>query len=101
VLDRPVAGLILNRGEATMIEGLNTDVRHRGRVYHVQTQQTLHPTPALETLILVGGEVLVRMRSALSALSSPAALTRVDLRHALELQHWNLVRKIRHGLLDE
>jgi len=83
-----------------MIEGFNTDIRHRGRVYHVQSQPSFHPSPALETTIFVGGEVLVRMRSALSALAGPT-WTRSDEHHALELQHWNLVRKIRHGMLDE
>jgi hypothetical protein len=83
-----------------MIEGLNTDIRHRGRVYHVQSQPSFHPTPALETVVCIAGEVLVRMRSTLPDGEEPR-WSAADARHVLELQHWNLVRKIRHGLLDE
>jgi len=83
-----------------MIEGFNTDVRHRGRVYHVQSQPSFHPKPALETTVFVGGEVLVRLRSTLANLAGPT-WNLSDQHHALELQHWNLVRKIRHGMLDE
>jgi len=81
--------------------GLNTDVERGERVFHVQTEAVKRNEPAVETLIFAGGEVLVRMTVACSDLTAETELTDNDVRHVLELQHWNLVRKIQHGMLDQ
>ena len=41
-----------------MITGFNTDVKHRGVVYHVQTEDKGTSNPMIETLIYKGGEIL-------------------------------------------
>ena len=81
--------------------GLNTDVERGERVFHVQTEAVHRNEPAVETLIFAAGEVLVRMTVACADLTAEAELTDNDVRHVLELQHWNLVRKIQHGMLDQ
>ncbi len=45
-----------------MITGFNTDVKHRGLVYHVQTEDKGHDNPLIETLIYRGGEILASRR---------------------------------------
>ena len=80
--------------------GLNTDVERGPRVFHVQTEAVNRNEPAVETLIFAGGEVLVRMTVACADLTEGSELTDNDVKHVLELQHWNLVRKIQHGMLD-
>lgn len=80
--------------------GLNTDVERGERVFHVQTEAVNRDDPAVQTLIFAGGEVLVRMTVACADLTAADELRDDDIRHVLELQHWNLVRKIQHGMLD-
>ena len=41
-----------------MITGFNTDVKHQGVVYHVQTEDKGPQNPLIETLIYKGGEIL-------------------------------------------
>ena len=41
-----------------MITGFNTDVKYRGVVYHVQTEDKGPQNPLIETLIYKGGEIL-------------------------------------------
>ena len=41
-----------------MITGFNTDVKYRGVVYHVQTEDKGEGNPMIETLIYKGGEIL-------------------------------------------
>ena len=41
-----------------MITGFNTDVKHRGTVYHVQTEDRGAANPLIETLVYKGGEIL-------------------------------------------
>jgi hypothetical protein len=83
-----------------MVTGLNTDIKHRGRTYHVQTQHVKRSEPAAETLIYEGGAVVVRMTVLLGDLARQFDVTGDDINHLLDLQHWNLVRKVQHGMLD-
>jgi hypothetical protein len=41
-----------------VITGFNTDVKYRGVVYHVQTEDKGTQNPLIETLIYKGGEIL-------------------------------------------
>ena len=41
-----------------VITGFNTDVKYRGVVYHVQTEDKGEANPLIETLIYKGGEIL-------------------------------------------
>ena len=45
-----------------VITGFNTDVKHRGLVYHVQTEDKGKDNPLIETLIYKGGEILASRR---------------------------------------
>jgi non-ribosomal peptide synthetase component F len=41
-----------------VITGFNTDVKYRGVVYHVQTEDKVTTNPLIETLVYKGGEIL-------------------------------------------
>ena len=41
-----------------VITGFNTDVKYRGTVYHVQTEDKGAANPLVETLVYRGGEIL-------------------------------------------
>ena len=45
-----------------MIVGFNTDIKHRGRVFHAQTEDKGKDNPLIETLIYKGGEILASRR---------------------------------------
>jgi hypothetical protein len=81
--------------------GLSSNVERRGRVFHVQTESFDRDVPVIETRIYSGGEVLVRMTASLAELAERNNLTGDDLWHAVELQHWNLIRKVKLGLLGD
>ena len=46
-----------------MIQGLNTEVRYRGRLCHVQTEDSGPQNPVLATHIFLGGKIVVSVRS--------------------------------------
>lgn len=81
--------------------GLNSEVEHRGKVFHVQTESIDRSAPVVETLVYSGGRILVRMTASLADIAEQANLPCDDVQHALKLQHWGLVRKIQHGLLRD
>ena len=41
-----------------MITGFNTDVKHKNRVFHIQTEDKGEDNPYVESLVYVGGEIL-------------------------------------------
>jgi len=84
---------------ATIESGLNSSVRYRGRRYEVQTQCSEREAPVIESLIFHGGQTLVRITASYDDVASRLGFTGADGRHLVELQHTDLIRKIRHGML--
>ncbi len=46
-----------------MIVGVNTDVRYRGKTFHIQTEDSGPNNPVLVTHVFVGGSIIVTRRS--------------------------------------
>ena len=46
-----------------MIVGINTDVRHRGKTFHIQTEDSGPSNPILVTHVFVGGSIIVTRRA--------------------------------------
>lgn len=79
--------------------GLNTAVEYGDRTYHVQTQCSMREAPVIESLIYFGGQTLVRFTSSYEDIAEQFGFNGDDGRHLLQLQHDDLIRKVRHGLL--
>ena len=81
-----------------MITGFNTDVKYRGVVYHVQTEDKGTGNPLIETLIYKGGEILGSKRlpyGDLVQLGDEPAITRL-----MEDQHKNIIMDVKRGRYD-
>ena len=82
-----------------MITGFNTDVKYRGVVYHVQTEDKGTTNPLIETLIYKGGEILGSRRLPYSDLVTSAddepAITKL-----MEDQHKGMILEIKRGKFD-
>ncbi len=77
-----------------MITGFNTDVKYRGVVYHVQTEDKGKVNPLIETLIYKGGEILAsrRLPYADIAKDAEAAISRL-----MEEQHKAMILEVKKG----
>jgi hypothetical protein len=82
-----------------VITGFNTDVKYRGVVYHVQTEDKGTTNPMIETLIYKGGEILASRRLPYSDLvkshDDEAAITKL-----MEDQHKGMILEIKRGRFD-
>ncbi len=81
-----------------MITGFNTDVKFRGTVYHVQTEDKGTANPLIETLIYKKGEILGSRRlpyAGLAAAGDEAAIT-----HLMEEQHKAMIMEVKKGKYD-
>jgi hypothetical protein len=81
-----------------VITGFNTDVKYRGLVYHVQTEDKGEANPLIETLIYKGGEILGSRRLPYKELISgndEATITRL-----MEDQHKAMILEVKRGKFD-
>ncbi len=82
-----------------MITGYNTDVKHRGVVFHVQTEDKGLDNPSIESLVYVGGQILHRRRTEYAQLLKDGG-GKDEILERLETQHRKLIAEIRTGKLD-
>jgi hypothetical protein len=81
-----------------VITGFNTDVKFRGLVYHVQTEDKGKVNPLIETLIYKGGEILASRRLPYAELlrgsdaDNEAAIGRL-----MEDQHKAMILEVKRG----
>lgn len=84
---------------AKMITGFNTDVKFRGVVYHVQTEDKGVENPMIETLVYKGGEILGSRRLPYSDVvqshDDEAAITKL-----MEDQHKGMILEVKRGRFD-
>jgi hypothetical protein len=82
-----------------MITGFNTDVKYRGVIYHVQTEDKGTTNPLIETLIYRGGEILGSRRLPYGELvrgpEDEAAITKL-----MEDQHKGMIMEVKRGRFD-
>jgi hypothetical protein len=81
-----------------VITGFNTDVKYRGVVYHVQTEDKGTANPMIETLIYKGGEILGSRRLPYADLvkrGDEAGITRL-----MEDQHKGMLLEVKRGRFD-
>jgi hypothetical protein len=83
-----------------MVTGFNTDVEHRGRVYHVQTEDKGLGNPVIETLIYLGGEILAARRSSYADLKERAAGEK-EIGERIEAQHNRMILDVKEGKYDD
>lgn len=83
-----------------MITGFNTDIRHGDRVFHVQTEDRGLGNPIVESLVYVGGQILLSKRSPYADLVIDGKPDEKAVRQLMDLQHRRIIEAIRRGRFD-
>src|SRR5947208_16857950 len=87
-----------SRRDRNVITGFNTDVKYKGVVYHVQTEDKGTANPLIETLIYKGGEILGSRRlpyANLARRGDEPAITKL-----MEDQHKALILEVKRGRFE-
>ncbi|MEO8347615.1 MAG: hypothetical protein ABI610_01785 [Acidobacteriota bacterium] len=82
-----------------MITGFNTDVKHRDRVFHIQTEDRGDAPPYIESFVYVGGEILGGKRTRYDESLRTGGDDRT-VREMMEQQHRTVIAAIRSGGFD-
>jgi len=83
-----------------VITGFNTDIKHGDRVFHVQTEDRGAGNPIVESLVYVGGQILLSKRSPYADLIADGKVDEPAVRQLMDLQHRRIIEAIRRGRFD-
>ena len=83
-----------------MVTGVNQDINHNGKVFHVQTEDRGEESCLIETLVYTGGEILHSRRSNYKEEKEATGYNPKRVSELLERQHRRLVLEIRQGKFD-
>lgn len=84
-----------------MLTGFNTDVKHNGKIYHVQTEDKGRSNPIIETLIYLQGEIIEARRTSYREVIEKQGFQPQLIYKIMERQHRMAIADIRAGRLDK
>jgi len=82
-----------------MITGFNTDVKYKGTVFHVQTEDKGVANPIIESLIYKGGEILGSRRHRYTDIVEKGYDEKTVVK-LMEDQHQTMIEEVRQGRFD-
>ena len=82
-----------------MITGFNTDVKHKNRVFHIQTEDKGEANPYVESLVYVGGEILATKRTSYAEVVQSGRDDHA-VQDLMEQQHRTMIAAIQRGRFD-
>jgi hypothetical protein len=83
-----------------MVGGFNTNIRYRGHIFHVQTEDGGKESPSIITLLYSGGAILFSKKTSY-ANQVTAGDREVVVRQLMEQQHSAMVQALKSGKLDD
>lgn len=82
------------------LTGFNHNIKHKGNVYHVQTEDSGVGNPHIITHLFVGGNILASKRTSYADIVHAHNLTEV-VRDLMEEQHKEMLRNLINGAYDQ
>ncbi len=79
-----------------MIPGLNTDIEHEGRTYHVQTEDSGPTHPAIVTFLFQNGAILATRKTDYADLLKAEHLP-ARLKEMINDQHKKMIQDLKSG----
>src|SRR5215472_16216855 len=83
-----------------VLTGFNHNIKHRGKVYHVQTEDSGVANPHIITHVFVGGNIVASKRTSYADIVNAEHLAEV-VRELMEEQHKEMLRNLIGGAFDD
>src|SRR3954468_21647479 len=81
------------------VTGFNHNIKHKGKVYHVQTEDSGVGNPHLITHLFVGGNILASKKTSYADILNAENLSEV-VRELMEEQHKEMLRNLINGVYE-
>jgi hypothetical protein len=86
-------------GAKTMVVGFNHNIKYRGQIYHVQTEDSGSDAPRVTTHVFLGGNIVASKRTSYADVLGASNLVEV-VRTLMEEQHKEMLRNLVNGVYD-
>lgn len=83
-----------------MVTGFNHNIKHRGQIFHVQTEDSGTDNPHIITHLFVGGNILASKKTSYADIVHADNLPEV-VRALMEEQHKEMLRNLINGVYDQ
>jgi hypothetical protein len=80
--------------------GFNHNIKHKGKMYHIQTEDSGLENPHIITHLFVGGNVLASKKTSYADIVGAESLAQV-VRELMEEQHKEMLRNLINGVYDD
>ena len=81
------------------VTGFNHNIKHKGKVYHVQTEDSGAANPHIITHLFVGGNILASKKTGYADIVKSENLAEL-VREMMEEQHKEMLRNLINGVYD-
>ncbi len=82
-----------------MIPGFNHNIKHKGRVYHIQTEDSGPKNPHVITHVFVGGNIIASKKTSYADIVNGVEWEKT-VRSMMEEQHKQMLRNLVNGMYD-
>jgi hypothetical protein len=82
------------------ITGFNHNIKHKGKPYHIQTEDSGINNPHIITHLFMGGNILASKKTSYADIVNAENLQQV-VRELMEEQHKEMLRNLLNGVYDE
>jgi hypothetical protein len=83
-----------------MVTGFNHNIKHKGKLYHIQTEDSGLDHPHIITHLFVGGNIIASKKTSYADITGAENLTQV-VRELMEEQHKEMLRNLVNGVYDD
>jgi hypothetical protein len=83
-----------------MVVGFNHNIKHKGKMYHIQTEDSGLENPHIITHLFVGGNILASKKTSYADIVAADNLAQV-VRELMEEQHKEMLRNLINGVYDD
>src|SRR5512134_3405505 len=83
-----------------MVVGFNHNIEHKGKMYHIQTEDSGLENPHIITHLFVGGNILASKKTSYADIVGAENLAQV-VRELMEEQHKEMLRNLINGVYDD
>jgi hypothetical protein len=80
--------------------GFNHNIKHKGKMYHIQTEDSGLENPHIITHLFVGGNILASKKTSYADIVGAENLAQV-VRELMEEQHKEMLRNLINGVYDD
>ncbi len=83
-----------------MVQGFNHNIKHKGKLYHIQTEDSGRDNPHIITHVFVGGNILATKKTSYADIVKADRLEQI-VRELMEEQHKGVLRNLINGVYDD